>query len=214
MKRTITIIAPHVDDEIYSTMSVISSAISEGHKLNLVYCSYSPKQEERLKIVREYFNKRYFRNVVFLYNFPGSFPDGDSSKCNVKDLVAPLDGLIEESDEVYYCAPSHHQDHKFVNDAVRASLRSRTSLSRLKLACEYGYPYNFQSVNSNLWRELTPNALEDKIEILKKLDEIDNILSENSVNSEKFIRSVHSIYGCQSLLPYAEVFEIKYQLYG
>lgn len=203
------IIVPHVDDEIYSCMSVIDKCLSSGeHELTIAHTSSGEKQAERLAILKKHLQVAYSNDPEFIRL--NLFSDGKAKFADMNNNTTFLDKLIVSHDFVFIPAVSAHQDHIITHLNCMASVRYRESMKNVQGIFEYEYMYNHDNVSSEYFLELREEALNLKIEILKDMNLIDSILSESSVNSERYVRALSTINGCRANYLYAESFKVRY----
>lgn len=212
MKSHYLIIAPHVDDDIYSCMSVIDKCLRTPGvcELTIAYAASGIKQKERLEVLKSILKENYFGYMPTFVEME-LFPDGQSKLVDLNYKISIVDKLMENCDYAFLPAVSQHQDHIITNIITNAASRSRQSLERVKGIYHYEYMYNMQQVPSEMILELLPAALELKVKILKAMNEIDKILSDKSVNSERFIRAWAVTNGCLGLYEYGETFKVLFQ---
>lgn len=200
------IIAPHVDDEIYSCMSIISHCLFNVKSLTIAYtCTGVSKQLERYKVVKDYIDS-YSPSFVEL-KFLNFWDDGESTPIRSKEKVGVLDKLFESHQYIFIPDRSHHQDHIYTNQHCISALRWRNSLNP-KGVFIYEYMYNHDHVESNFIVELTRESFLDKINILNNLNQVDSILSDESVNSIHNVKSIAKVNGSRINKKYGESFKV------
>src|ERR1051326_5203920 len=210
--KNFTIVAPHVDDDIYSCSSVLEHVSrSEDVFFRVLFLSHGRRQEGRRKSIYHIYENIFgiARSKYEIVDL-GFFEDGMSSFSNLNHAVAKLDKYMESSTYIFTTGDSHHQDHIITSTLVNAALRFRRSLQGLKGVFQYEYMYNHDQVPSEMFLPLSVTGIQKKLESLQQLNTVDTILNEGSVNSLEYVKSMATINGLRCNYEFAESFKVMY----
>lgn len=141
----ILIVAPHADDEVLGCGGLIARRSREGHEVDIAVATLGGLADGRRHDETDVRRGELFRAAEILgaheptVLLPGR--DGRLDAFPSYDLVSRLDALLEERryDEVYFCYPSHHQDHRAVHAACLSALRPKGGHEPRRVAL-YEYP--------------------------------------------------------------------------
>lgn len=216
------IIIPHIDDDIYSCWSVLSDMSYD--KIVIVRCSSGPDQESRLtfhdRLVNapsEFVLNPNIECVDLFGEFEKNPLDGCIGKIDKRVLVTALDRFTSRKfDEFYYPGRSHHQDHDVLNQCCLAALRPRKSNKVLK-AMEYTYMYNHRDKDARIYRMMTIDQLNRKMEFLDLINLKCNIYGDPndcivSVNSREYVEQLNRTFGIEKNGYAAELFILTYEV--
>lgn len=190
--KSAMIIIPHVDDDIFSCWSVMSS--QDYTDLKIVRCTTNDRQESRAKIYEilktpEY--KGWVNPNMEIVNLMDPLPnDGELNKCSRRVITTALDKLFTQStiDELYIPAYSHHQDHEMLFKCCLSAIRMRSSL-KVKSMFKYIYMYHNLGDESCIYKPMTLLQVNHQVHVLRKMNQFDPILDENSVNSVEALKA-------------------------
>lgn len=184
--RSAVIVIPHVDDDFFSCWSVMSDPTYTD--LKIVRCTTNERQENRAKIYEilktpEY--KGWVNPNLQVVNLFDPLPkDGELNQVSRKDVTTALDAIFSKDwiDELYFPAYSHHQDHEMVFKCCMSALRMRRSL-QVRSMFKYTYMYHNLGDESCIYKPMTMLQVNHQVHILRKMNQLDTILDEKSVNS-------------------------------
>lgn len=205
------IIIPHVDDDFYSCWSIMSDTTYD--RVEVVRCSTNKNQETRAKIYTDLMTDPKYdgwvnKNLVVTKLMDKLPQDGNMSLTPMRDMITALDKIFTTGDKIEHLfipAISHHQDHEYLSKCCMAALRYRSSLI-VESVFKYTYMYHNPGEDSCVYKPMTKLQSNHRSYILNKMNEYDNILSGDSVNSTKFLRSNDISNGLQINRQAAEKF--------
>jgi len=199
------IIAPHVDDELYSCLGYV---LTHAKDTTIAYVTHSEEQSHRFWVLSEIFKKLEISvslsKLEIFEDTKGNLPLSFHSCLDIFDKLLTNWGFTR----VLFNSESHHQDHETVNRAMRVALRSRPSL-QVKEAFEYDYCYN--NVNSFDRIDLTydKETFELIKEITKRFDKECRVSkSDEHVSDFNKAFLFNQYIGSFECKPYAESFHI------
>ena len=197
--KNVAIIAPHRDDEIYGCWSVIMEAIRGEIKLDVYFVTSGKHQDKRIPAYS------MLNNINFISL--NLFEDGRGDSVSTWDLAGVFDGIVQSHDVVYVNEDANHPDHHVVYTSLIGSLRPRNSLPKHLEVYSYTYSYIYLGTTYNYFKEIKPEDMRLKHEILMKLNELDNILKDN-VNSLRNIMIMNELTGTFVGFQYADAFKV------
>lgn len=121
--KTILVLSPHGDDELLGMGGYIINEIQKGNKVHVIFGTDGVSEENSKIRIQEIESVSKF--IGFTYEILYHNMDGILYKVDKKDIVGKIDNIINElkPDEFYCCYPSHHQDHEFIYECGKASMR-------------------------------------------------------------------------------------------
>jgi len=218
-ERTL-VITPHLDDETIGCGGTIAKIVGEGCNVKIVLatepvgfrsahlgCDVDPSER-----FESFFNAMKLlgvprENLVLLRGFEESRTDEKP----IVEMITFFDILISDYKPTAVLFPysSHHQDHRYVNQAVTASLRPKVSSNFIRLKAMYEYPYitgwNDSFIpSSKIYIELTREIMSKKS---RALDCYDSQLNRDprDLLDKSSILSLASVRGHEIGVDYAEV---------
>jgi LmbE family N-acetylglucosaminyl deacetylase len=203
-KDPIVIVIPHLDDDLYSCVSWMQKAYESDSYVNIVLLSTGTSQVVRETKYQEIYDTLGIKARIFFLDL---FGDGESDQCSIKSMVKILDKFSSIAKYFLIPEPSHHQDHENSYKACLASIRYRDSLRQDLEVYAYNYTYNHEFIQPNVYVKLSDEFFDKKIQCLKLLNEVDNILV-NRVNTVKVIESMAIVNGSKIGINYAESFRL------
>src|SRR5258708_3986374 len=143
----ILIVAPHADDEVLGCGGLMARRAREGHVVDVAIATLGGLAVPGRVATHPDVRRRELYDAAEILGaneptvlFPGH--DGKLDALPIIELVSRLDALLQERryDQVFFCYPSHHQDHKTVHAACMSALRPRGQ-HEPSLIAVYEYPY-------------------------------------------------------------------------
>jgi len=137
----VLVVAPHADDEAFGCGGTIAKLVAQGVTVELLVGALGAS--DKLAAIRLKELKKA-QAILGISKFSVLVPDGDGRLDQIDQirLVAGIEWAIHESnaDTVIYPYPSHHQDHRAIEQACVAALRPGTHNVQVILMYEYTYP--------------------------------------------------------------------------
>lgn len=159
---TILVVAPHADDETLGCGGLIAK--SDVPIEVVIFGVTGIKRFAELDAAME-----ALRVIRWTILYPDM--DGLLDQIAMQKMVTDIDVIIRESkpQEIYYCPPQHHQDHRIVAQVMAAALRPWGGEYCPDLIATYELPgrYDFQTaVGGDMYVPLAKDHIDKKIEAL------------------------------------------------
>lgn len=203
-KVPVVVVAPHMDDEIYSCMSVLQEAIYNQDPIWLVYASHGEHQEKRYEMYGKLSMMLGYDLTIIRLD---AFEDGKSNETPIVNLVTNLDKIVAVSKALFIPEKSNHQDHEYVYRACMSAIRYRDKLPKKFVCYAYNYVYNHEEIIPNVYQELYKGTFDIKYAFLGVLDRVDGILKDY-VNSGKVIEAIARVNGSKIPAEFGESFRL------
>ena len=129
-KVPVVVVAPHMDDEIYSCMSVLQEAIYNQDPIWLVYASHGEHQEKRYEMYGKLSMMLGYDLTIIRLD---AFEDGKSTETPIVNLVTNLDKIVAVSKDLLF--PKSQIIKIMSMYIVRACLQLDTGISFLRNLC-------------------------------------------------------------------------------
>lgn len=144
------VITPHLDDETIGAGGTIHRVLESGNSVKVVVVGtpsefYSVHQGGIVDTNERYVSFRKAMSILGVDDIVTleGYPEASMDTMPLLKLVSDLDKIIHDyrPTAVLFPYQSHHQDHKYVNEATVAALRPKAESRFIKLKAMYEYPY-------------------------------------------------------------------------
>ena len=215
-EHRLLIVSPHADDEVLGCGGLIAKAIADGAYVEIVYGGVGGSHPRHLD--REPSTEERTREIIAVQDILG-FQRWSILHAGLElrldtipqtEIIQALDAIIDVGrfTEVYFCYPSHHQDHQAIHDAVAAALRPGAHPSvKLIALYEYVYPGWFQvtAAGGRMYVDIS-----DVLELKERA--WDAYVSQQrpppSPLANGVVRTVAMLRGLECCAQYAELFHV------
>ena len=220
MKKNISILSPHADDEILGCGGLISRYSEEGHDIHvliLTNASVSAPElysKKKINLIREESKKANnligtksldFENLpaLNLHNYP---------QYKISNIITSYVEKIKPEIVLIPSTQDIHQDHKIIFNAAKVSLRhnKKSSVKKIlsyEVLSETEWNENEQSFNPNYFVKLKKKDVDKKIRAFMKYKS--QVKKFPNPRSKEAIFYLSRLRGSQVFMEYAEAFKVE-----